>query len=183
MVTDPKKKKTGEPLLLISGNWNSEIFLQKMLPDKGEPELVWRKTPYPEQADMMYGMSHFSLQMNYFPSWLHNVVAPTDTRRRPDQRALENGDMKAAVDYKDFLEKKQRAVRMFREEHGIEYKAAYFEPWENPNDGQVYYLYNRKYFEHNRVNKDWSESPDLFSENCLPEIQPYLDALMKKTTK
>jgi len=48
MVTDLKKKKTGEPLLLISGNWNSEIFLQKMLPDKGEPELVWRKTPYPE---------------------------------------------------------------------------------------------------------------------------------------
>ena len=84
---------------------------------------------------MMYGMSHFSLQMNYFPSWLHNIVAPTDTRRRPDQRALENGDIKAAVEYKDFLEKKQRAVRTYREENSIEYKAAFFEPWENPNDG------------------------------------------------
>ena len=75
-----------------------------MLPSKQEPERVWRKTPYPEQADFMYGMSHFHLQMNYFPSWLGKVIAPTDTRRRPDQRALENGDMKTAGDHKDFLE-------------------------------------------------------------------------------
>ena len=101
---------------------------------------------------MMYGMSHFSLQMNYFPSWLHNKVAPTDTRRRPDQRALENGDMKLAGDHKDFLEQKQRAVRKYREENKLEHKAAYFEPWENPMDNQVYYMYNNKYFEHNRPN-------------------------------
>mmetsp|Transcript_44472 Transcript_44472/g.59003 ORF Transcript_44472/g.59003 Transcript_44472/m.59003 type:complete len:91 (+) Transcript_44472:2008-2280(+) len=88
----------------VTGNWNTEIYVQKLKPGKGEIEMVWRKSPYPEQADMMYGMSHFSLQMNYFPSWLHNKVAPTDTRRRPDQRALENGDMKAAADHKDFLE-------------------------------------------------------------------------------
>ena len=104
VVTDPKKKKRSAPLMSITGNWDSEIFLQQLLPVKGESELVWRKAPYPAQADMMYGMSHFSLQMNYFPSWLHNKVAPTDTRRRPDQRALENGDMKAAADHKDFLE-------------------------------------------------------------------------------
>ena len=73
--------------------------------------------------------------MNYFPSWLHNVVAPTDTRRRPDQRALENGDMKTAGDHKDFLEQKQRAVRKFKEERKVEHAAAYFEPWENPADG------------------------------------------------
>ena len=139
-------------MLLISGNWNSEIYLQKMKPAKGENEMIWKKSPYPEQAEMMYGMSHFSLQMNYFPSWLHNKVAPTDTRRRPDQRALENGDMKLAGDHKDFLEQKQRAVRKYREENKLEHKAAYFEPWENPMDNQVYYMYNNKYFEHNRPN-------------------------------
>ena len=100
----------------------------------------------------MYGMSHFHLQMNYFPSWLHNKVAPTDTRRRPDQRALENGDMKSAADHKDFIEQKQRAVRKYREENNIEHHAIFFEPWENPADGQIYYMYNRKYFEQNRPN-------------------------------
>jgi len=40
--------KMGEPLMLITGNWDSDIFLQQLLPEKGEPELVWRKAPYPE---------------------------------------------------------------------------------------------------------------------------------------
>jgi len=44
----------------------------------------------------------------------------------------------------------------------------------------MYYMYNNKYFEHNRPNKDWSESPDLFTDKCDPEIQPYLDAILKK---
>ena len=42
-------------------------------------------------------------------------MAPTDTRRRPDQRALENGDMKLATSEKNRLEEKQRAVRKYRE--------------------------------------------------------------------
>ena len=121
--------------------------------------------------------------MNYFPSWLHNMVAPSDTRRRPDQRALENGDMKAAADHKDFLEQKQRAVRKYREENNIEHRANFFEPWENPVDGQTYYMYNRKYFEHNRPNKDWTVSPDLFSEECSDEVKPYLEALLSGAKK
>ena len=35
-------------MLLISGNWNSEIYLQKMKPAKGENEMIWKKSPYPE---------------------------------------------------------------------------------------------------------------------------------------
>lgn len=77
----------------------------------------------------MYGMSHFSLQLNYFPKRLHNVVAPTDTRRRTDQRALENGDMKTAAAEKDRLEQKQREVRRIKEELGIHHKAVFFEEW------------------------------------------------------
>lgn len=37
---------------------------------EGRPELIWKKTPYPEKWDHMYGFSHFSLQMNYFPKRL-----------------------------------------------------------------------------------------------------------------
>jgi hypothetical protein len=43
------------------------------------------------------------------------VVAPTDTRRRPDQRALENGDMKLATIEKDRLENRQRTFRKYHE--------------------------------------------------------------------
>ena len=83
--------------------------------------------------------------------------------------------MPNAAMHKDFLEKKQRAVRNYREENKIEHKALYFDAWENPADGQTYYTYNNKYFEQCRLTQDWSESPDLFTETCPEEIQPYLD--------
>ena len=77
-----KNNKT--PHVLISGNWNSKVYVQRANQEEGKRECIWTKAPYPEMASHMYGMSHFSLQVNYFPSWLHNKVAPTDTRRRPD---------------------------------------------------------------------------------------------------
>ncbi len=85
----------------IEGNWNDKVCL---VDQKGVSTQIWKKNPYPANSDSMYGMSHFSIQLNYFPKRLHNVVAPTDTRRRPDQRALENGDMKTAAAEKDRLE-------------------------------------------------------------------------------
>lgn len=68
----------------VQGNWNGSISLGQIKPVKLEPEVVWTKAAYPDQADQMYGMSHFSLQMNYFPKRLAPLIAPTDTRRRPD---------------------------------------------------------------------------------------------------
>ena len=55
--------------------------------------------------------------------------------------------MRTAAEQKDFLERKQRAVRNYNEENNVEHKAIFFEPWENPADGQTYYKYNNKYFE------------------------------------
>lgn len=59
-------------LLTVNGNWNNEVYIRKVNRDKteGKPELIWRKTPYPDKWDHMYGFSHFSLQLNYFPKRL-----------------------------------------------------------------------------------------------------------------
>jgi oxysterol-binding protein 1 len=114
----------------------------------GIKEEVWRKNPYPENWEFMYGMNHFQLQFNYLPESLKGYIAPTDIRYRPDQRALENGDFKLAESEKHRLEEKQRAVRRYNESKGIEPKPFYFEEWKNPDDPeQVYYRYNGKYFE------------------------------------
>jgi hypothetical protein len=100
------KTSSRKVVYIIYGNWNHEVYIRAVNGGKpiGEAELIWKKKPYPAKWDHMYGMSHFSLQLNYFPKHLHNKVAPTDTRRRQDQRALENGDMKTAAFEKDRLE-------------------------------------------------------------------------------
>lgn len=50
-------------VIKIHGNWNSNVYMRRMEDGKpvGEPELVFKKNPYPEKWDSMYGMSHFSL--------------------------------------------------------------------------------------------------------------------------
>ena len=131
----------------IEGKWNDKIYL---INNQGDKELAWQKRPYHELADRMYGMSHFMINANYFPKRLQSVVAPTDTRRRPDQRALEEGDMKLASSEKNRLEEKQRAIKRYREKFGVEPKQAYFYEKKNDLDGVNYWLYNGKYFEHDR---------------------------------
>ena len=123
----------------IHGNWNSKIFVSPYgtdgKVDESRAELIFEKYPYPDKWDYQYGMSHYSMQLNYFPSWLDEHLPPTDTRRRPDQRLLESGDMVKAAKEKERLEIKQRTVRKWRETNDIEQKPAYFKEWMNPEDG------------------------------------------------
>ena len=51
-------------------------------------------------------MSHFTLQLNYMTEELSQSLPPTDSRRRPDQRALEVGDFKLASAQKHLLEER-----------------------------------------------------------------------------
>jgi hypothetical protein len=54
----------------------------------------------------MYGMTRHTLQFNYLTDRLAAKIAPTDSRFRPDQRALENGDFLLAASEKNRLEEK-----------------------------------------------------------------------------
>ena len=81
---------------------------------------------------------------------MENMIPPTDTRRRPDQRALELGDFKLAAKEKERLEVKQRQVRKYNEKSNIEHKVSYFQEKFIDEDNQFYYVYNHKYFEHDR---------------------------------
>ena len=49
--------------------------------------------------------------MNDLPEWLQSLIAPTDSRLRPDQRCLEMGKLEEAECLKQQLEKKQREFR------------------------------------------------------------------------
>jgi len=90
--------------------------------------------------------------MNYFPKRLHNVIAPTDTRRRQDQRALENGEMKLAAFEKERLENRQRSFRKYNEAIGKHHEPRYFTKYWNESDNQEYWKYNKLYYEKDRLN-------------------------------
>ena len=161
------KKSKNEPIYKLQGHWNKRISVVGV--QDGEAEVVYQKNKYPEKESYMYGMTHFSLQLNYLPDHLKPLLPHTDTRFRQDQRCLENGDLIMAAKEKDRLEIKQRRARKQKEAQGQAHTPAYFEEVLNPADNQTYFKYNYKYFEEDRKNKEWSRLPDLFSEK-MPEI-------------
>lgn len=156
----------------IEGNWDNQCSIVNTATK--EKYQAWVKNPYPERAAHMYGMAKFHIQMNYFPKRLHRVVAPTDTRRRPDQRALENGDMKTAAYEKDRLENRQRTFRKYNEAIKKEHEPRYFVKVRNERDNIDYWRYNNLYFEQDRKNQDWSHSPKIFDLEFPEEVLPYL---------
>ncbi len=81
-----------EVVYKIDGRWDSGASIINVA--TGKKEEVWKKAPYHEKWEYMYGYTNFMIQLNYLPNFLKKVIPPTDTRWRPDQRALENGDMK-----------------------------------------------------------------------------------------
>lgn len=74
----------------------------------------------------MYAMTRHNLQLNYLPDSLRPFLPPTDSRFRPDQRALENGDFEKAAAEKHRLEEKQRAERRVLDANGIAPLPKYF---------------------------------------------------------
>ena len=113
--------------------------------------------------------------MNYLPRQLRPLIAPTDSRLRPDQRALENGDMKLATSEKNRLEEKQRAIKKYIDKKGIVSKPYYFDEWTNPDDtSRIYYRYNGTYFERDRKAKDWSRLPDIFTERLPDDFESFM---------
>lgn len=62
-------------------------------------------------SDKYYNFTELACQLNE----PEEGVAPTDSRLRPDQRLMEQGDWNAANTQKLLLEEKQRAARRQRE--------------------------------------------------------------------
>ena len=92
------------------------------------------------------------MQLNLPPN---AKCAPTDTRRRPDQRALENGDSDAAAEEKLRLEEKQRTARKQREENEIEYSPRWF----TMENGA--WMYNGEYWKE-RDEGNFTNIPDIY---------------------
>ena len=105
--------------------------------------------------EFSYFFTEFALQLNLPPD-LIGGLPPTDSRFRPDQRALENAQLELAATEKIRLEEKQRSVRKEREKKEEEYKPKWF--YQNSEDEWVYkggYWQSKQY-------EDFSDYPDIY---------------------
>ena len=107
----------------------SKVIGEAVVKGKAHPEiqdskLLWKKTPIPAEAEKYYNMSRLAVELNE----MEEGVCPTDSRRRPDQRLMEEGRWDEANTEKVRLEEKQREVRKRREaEQELASLQAYFD--------------------------------------------------------
>ena len=98
----------GRQLASLKGIWTESLSL--LGPGSAQRQL-FKAAAVPSDAGHYFGMGRFPRTLNQPPSPGQSLPA-TDSRLRPDQRALENGQMGRAEELKRRLETAQRARRL-----------------------------------------------------------------------
>lgn len=155
----------GSAKIKFSGRWPDAVYEDL----KGKQRrLIWQAAKRPPlYASNNYNMTQWAIALNE-PLAPNAVVAPSDSRHRPDQRALENGEYDYSGALKTALEEGQRARRREREEKGETWSPRWFTYQKHPATGRDEFLYNDKYFQAT-ADGDWEQSPDLYS--CAKSVQ------------
>ncbi|KAJ1964908.1 hypothetical protein IWQ62_002799 [Dispira parvispora] len=167
------KDEQGQEQWEIAGKWNERLIARRINRTRSDgplsnndvtldsedvqsieshspskPILLWRATPTPNPP-IPFNLTEFAVTLNDFPDDLRPYLCPTDSRLRPDQRAMEIGEYDQASDDKNRLEEKQRAKRRAREADPDA------EPWTprwftrsiEPDTNEPYWVFNHKYWE------------------------------------
>ncbi|KAH6894050.1 Oxysterol-binding protein-domain-containing protein [Thelonectria olida] len=156
----------GKVRFSMGGRWNSKLYVRLTpgyeasvdepkndgpvhsgggLVDPSRAYLVWKANERPQ--GIPFNLTPFVLTFNHIDEQLRPWIAPTDSRLRPDQRAMEDGEYDFAAEEKNRLEQNQRARRRAREEHGEEFQPAWFSKARCEVTGEEYWKFNGKYWE------------------------------------
>lgn len=93
----------------LFGKWSEALYVGKA----PSARCIWRPGCLPEDAELYYGFSRFAIELNEMVE--SSSLPPTDTRWRPDQRAMEEGRVAEAENIKLGVEQAQRDRRRQRE--------------------------------------------------------------------
>ncbi|KAI5925685.1 oxysterol-binding protein [Camillea tinctor] len=150
----------GRPRISIGGRWNSKIYARLTpgyeaaveepqdtrgsISDPSRAFMVWEAHERPQ--GIPFNLTPFVLTFNHIDENLKQWIAPTDSRYRPDQRAMEDGEYDLAASEKNRLEEAQRARRKMRQQHGEEFTPAWFEKSRCEITGVEYWKFTGKYW-------------------------------------
>jgi hypothetical protein len=98
-------------------------------------EVVWTVGSLVPDAPRVYGFTTFAAALNEVTDIERGHLPPTDSRLRPDQQALEGGEIDRAEALKARLEERQRSRRKVLEGHGRKWTPQFFERMVSPSSG------------------------------------------------
>ncbi|XP_027429344.1 oxysterol-binding protein-related protein 3 isoform X1 [Zalophus californianus] len=114
--------KNGKAVHRLFGKWHESIYCG----GSSSSACVWRANPMPKGYEQYYGFTQFALELNEMDPLSKSLLPPTDTRFRPDQRFLEEGNVEEAEIQKQRIEQLQRERRRVLEENRVEHQPRFF---------------------------------------------------------
>lgn len=157
---------SGKVRYSMGGRWNSKLYArltpgyeaQVDAPTKDDDQgvhtgsfvdpnkayLIWQAHDRPK--GIPFNLTPFVLTFNHIDDKLRPWLAPTDSRLRPDQRAMEDGEYDFAATEKNRLEQNQRARRRDREATGEDFTPAWFAKQRCDITGEEYWKFNGEYW-------------------------------------
>uniref|UniRef100_A0A8B9R3C3 Oxysterol binding protein like 7 n=1 Tax=Anas platyrhynchos TaxID=8839 RepID=A0A8B9R3C3_ANAPL len=132
--------RSGTVVERLAGKWHEGLY-------RGAPpgHCIWRANPMPHDHERNYGFTQFALELNELTPELRRLLPSTDTRLRPDQRYLEEGNVPAAETQKRQIEQLQRDRRRVMEENNITHQARFFRRLTDAN-GKESWVTNNTYW-------------------------------------
>ncbi|KAL5206555.1 hypothetical protein ABZP36_034764 [Zizania latifolia] len=151
--------RTGQKVAMLIGKWDEAMYYvlgdpsakPKGYDPMSEAVLLWERDKSPNQT--RYNLSPFAISLNELTPHLSKKLPPTDSRLRPDQRHLENGEYEMANAEKLRLEQLQRQARRLQEKG--------WQPRWFSKDEDDSYRYVGGYWEA-REKGNWDGIPDIF---------------------
>jgi oxysterol-binding protein 1 len=185
-ITGRVSDANGQNRFSLGGRWNNKIYARftpgyeatiddsKMGAQRGnvgdvnQAIVVWEANPRP--SGIPFNLTPFVVTLNDINEQLAPWLPPTDTRLRPDQRAMEDGRYNFAATEKNRVEEKQRKRRRQREAAGEEFIPNWFTKARCPITGEEYWNFNGRYWEEREkapTGEAWKEIEDIFSDSLL----------------
>ncbi|KAH8908171.1 hypothetical protein BR93DRAFT_927211 [Coniochaeta sp. PMI_546] len=165
-VTGKVTDATGRVRVSIGGKWNSKLYARLTpgyeatveepkdgsardvhrgsITEQNKAYLIWQANERPQ--GIPFNLTPFVVTFNHLDDKLAPWLAPTDSRFRPDQRAMEEGQYDFAATEKNRLEEAQRARRKEREMQGKEFVPAWFTQARCEITGETYWKFNGEYW-------------------------------------
>ncbi|XP_075479608.1 oxysterol-binding protein-related protein 1D-like [Primulina tabacum] len=155
--------RTGEKVAVLLGKWDEAMYYvmgdpstkPKDFDPMTETVLLWERDK--SMTKTRYNLTPFAISLNELTNGLRELLPLTDSRLRPDQRHLENGEYELANAEKLRLEQLQRQARKMQERG--------WQPKWFARDEDGCYRYVGGYWEA-REARNWGSIPDIFRQPC-----------------
>lgn len=157
---------SGQVRMSLGGRWNSRLYARLTpgyeaavdapstkkgdivhrgsIADPSRAYLIWQANERP--TGIPFNLTPFVLTFNHIDDNLRQWIAPTDSRLRPDQRAMEDGEYDLAATEKNRLEENQRARRRALEATADIHIPKWFKEDKCKVTGEKYWKFNGEYW-------------------------------------